>query len=97
MLFRSIDPDRLDRLREGIELVGRDTLPCEIERLGPRLYRFVLVEGINRQIRRMAEFADLKVNRLVRVRFGAIRMGDLKPGTIRALTDAESSWIIAQR
>ena len=46
-------------------------------------------EGRNRQIRRMAEAAGLKTTRLKRIAEGGLRLGDLKPGQWRRLTETE--------
>ena len=46
-------------------------------------------EGRNRQIRRMAEAAGLKTTRLKRIAEGSLRLGDLKPGQWRRLTETE--------
>ena len=46
-------------------------------------------EGRNRQVRRMCEQAGLAVTRLCRVREGALRLGSLRPGQWRFLTDEE--------
>jgi len=79
-------PDRaLARMRAGIPLDGRPTLPCGAERLAPRVLRIVLTEGRNRQIRRMCEALELGVRRLVRVRVRNVELGDLRQGRWRKL------------
>ena len=55
---------------------------------GPWL-RVVLTQGMKRQIRETAETLGLKVKRLIRIRMGALLLGDLEPGTWRELTDRE--------
>ena len=57
--------------------------------------RFVLTQGLNRQIRRMCEAVGLKVMRLMRVRVMNIHLGDLKPGSWRFLTDEEEAELLA--
>lgn len=52
-------------------------------------FRITIHEGRNRQIRRMCQTAGLQVTRLRRVREGAIRLGDLKPGAWRFLSEEE--------
>ena len=53
------------------------------------LIEMTLIQGVNRQIRRMCRDLDLTVLRLARVAHGAILLGDLPPGGVRALRDAE--------
>lgn len=83
----------LRALGAGVELDGRRTARTTFERLTSTpdgtWVRVVLREGRNRQIRRMFAQAGLDVLRLVRVRIGALHLGDLAPGTWRFLSDAE--------
>jgi 23S rRNA pseudouridine2604 synthase len=71
------------RLEKGVEILDRQTLPCRIRRVGPRQVKFTLVEGINRQIRRMLETVGLRAQRIVRVRIGTLTLGSLEPGKLR--------------
>jgi 23S rRNA pseudouridine2605 synthase len=56
-------------------------------------YRVTLAQGWKRQVRRMFGAVGEPVRRLVRVRFGTVRLGDLAPGTCRELTASEVSRI----
>jgi 23S rRNA pseudouridine2605 synthase len=82
------------RLKKGIFLDGKR---ARIERLNPvtptRL-RVILRQGINRQIRRMFHEIGYDVKRLLRIRIGNLRLGDLPRGHWRALTkhEVESLW-----
>ncbi|WP_240098852.1 pseudouridine synthase [Thermomonas flagellata] len=75
--------------RGGIPLHGQATLPCRVGKLGRFGFRIVLVQGLNRQIRLMAAHFGYRVKRLLRVRIGNVRLGHLKPGQWRNLSDAE--------
>ena len=57
-----------------------------MRRTGERSFNIVLVQGLNRQIRRMCEALGYRVTRLRRVRIMHIRLGDLRPGQWRELT-----------
>jgi 23S rRNA pseudouridine2604 synthase len=85
---------KLDRLRHGLELDGRKLRPAEVDSIGDRRLRFVLTEGRNRQIRRMCELVDLEVVDLLRVRVGALTLGDLPEGRWRPLTVEERQALI---
>ncbi len=85
---------QLEAWRHGIVLEdGTRTRPAQvrIERLQGKgaWLRVVLREGKKRQIREMCRLTGLPVVRLVRVRIGPLRLGGLKPGEWRALTEAE--------
>jgi 23S rRNA pseudouridine2605 synthase len=79
----------LERLRRGVELEDGRTSPAEVTRLGEREIEVVLREGRNRQLRRMAEAVGNRVTSLVRVRLGALELGDLRPGSARRLGSDE--------
>ncbi len=77
----------LKGLRKRLAPVGVDVK----KRLGPSRYLllFTLVQGINRQIRRMCEQWGWKVTRLIRIQQGPIALGNLAPGEIRPLNSLE--------
>ena len=84
-----ISEQSIRRMRSGIVIQGRRTLPCRVQRMGPRTFRMVLTEGRNRQIRRMCEAENLRVKRLLRVRVMNIELGTLRSGRWRRLRDDE--------
>ena len=86
--------EKIELLRFGLELDGRELRPAEVEVISDQRLRFVLREGRNRQIRRMCELVDLKVVDLFRVRIGPLEMGDMPEGRWRPLTAAERSALI---
>ena len=69
---------------------GGETLAADrVERTGERTLAVVIHQGKNRQVRRMCAAAGLEVERLRRVREGALLLGGLKPGCWRPLTEKE--------
>ena len=60
-----------------------------MEKVGRRTFRIVLTQGMNRQIRRMCEAFRYQVVDLKRVRIMNIRLGNLKEGSYRKVTDQE--------
>ena len=54
----------------------------------------VICQGLNRQVRRMCALAELRVERLVRVREGSLRLGDLPRGQWRRLTPEEREALL---
>ncbi len=79
----------LRRLADGVRLEDGRTAPAKVRRLGESEVEIVLREGRNRQVRRMAEAVDNRVEALRRVRFGRIELGDLSEGDARRLTEDE--------
>jgi 23S rRNA pseudouridine2605 synthase len=59
------------------------------QELSPRRARIVLIEGKNREIRRVFEYFECAIKHLTRVRIGDIRLKDLFEGAFRELTPAE--------
>ncbi len=80
---------RLAALRHGLSLDGKKLRPARIDHLKGSQLRMVLQEGRKRQIRRMCELVDLKVSRLIRVRIGRVKLGNLAPGKWRLLRQDE--------
>ena len=105
-----LEPAQVDQLTGGIEfdegtasLVGlRQASRVEATRLDagqPPLiwYHAVLTQGWKRQLRRMFAAVEAPVSRLVRVRIGTLRLGDMRPGSVRALSNAERDRLAATR
>jgi 23S rRNA pseudouridine2605 synthase len=79
----------LERLRGGVELEDGPTAPAQVKRRGDREVEIVLREGRNRQVRRMLEAVGNEVVALRRVGFGPLRLGRLKEGSSRRLSQDE--------
>ena len=91
---KPIPSGTLNRLSKGLTLMGRKTRPATVERISSRKFRIVLLEGRNRQIRRMVRKVGNQVTRLHRMRISNIRIGDLKPGSWRHLTSREKTQLL---
>ncbi len=86
--------EALERLRQGVKLDdGYVTLPAqvEVEKTNPTSgwLLVTIVEGKNRQIRRMVKAIGARVETLVRVAIGPVTLGDLAPGALRPLSADE--------
>ena len=64
------------------------------ERNGRRILSVVICQGLNRQVRRMCALAELRVERLVRIREGGLELGGLQPGHWRFLTGEERDRLL---
>ncbi len=91
---RPLTREFMDQMMRGVPILDTVTLPCRLRRTGNRSFNLILVQGLNRQIRRMCEALGCTVTKLRRIRINNIRIGDLQPGQWRELTNAELSALI---
>jgi len=83
--------------RGGMWIHGQQTLPCRAYKHGPYGFRIVLTQGLNRQIRLMAAQFGYRVKQLRRIRIDNLKLGELKPGRWRNLTDAELRGLLPEQ
>lgn len=79
----------LERMSRPIPMLGTKTLPARVRGLRRNVFQIILIQGLNRQIRRMCEFCGYKVLALKRIRIMHIDIGALKPGEWRYLDSEE--------
>lgn len=88
---KEITNEFLNGMRNGVPILDTVTRKCIVKKQGPRTFRIVLTQGLNRQIRRMCDYFDYKVVFLKRIRVMNIHLGDLKPGEYRELDSGEEA------
>jgi 23S rRNA pseudouridine2604 synthase len=88
----------LKEISEGVEISGEQTKPCVVSREpnSKRIFRIILTQGLNRQIRRMCNAFDYQVIKLQRVRVMNIKLDKLKIGDWRDLSEIELSELLSQ-
>lgn len=81
----------LQKMAEGVFLkeLNVQTRPCQVEKEGKFVFRIVLTQGLNRQIRRMCRALGFDAQGIKRVRVANITIGKLKPGNYRLLAGEE--------
>jgi 23S rRNA pseudouridine2604 synthase len=84
-------------MQEGVPILGTKTKPCTVEQLNRQVFRIILTQGLNRQIRRMCEYFGYKVVSLKRVRIMHIHLDDLPSGKYRYLTPSEQKELLEAR
>jgi 23S rRNA pseudouridine2604 synthase len=82
-------------MSNGVPMLGVMTKKCKIELITPTTFRIILVQGLNRQIRRMCEHFGYEVIKLERVRIMNISLKGLPVGDWRDLTESEMKTIYA--
>ena len=93
---RPVTQEFVRRMSEGVPILDTVTLPCRVRRTGERSFNIVLVQGLNRQIRRMCEALGANVTHLRRIRVMNLRLGRLQPGQWRELTDGELAELLGR-
>jgi 23S rRNA pseudouridine2604 synthase len=91
---KSIDEHFVEKMANGVEIIGTKTIPCKVKLISNKKFSITLVQGLNRQIRRMCEALDNRVLHLQRVRIMQLQLGNLKIGTYRKLSPAEVDNIL---
>ncbi len=91
---KSITPEFIEKMSTGVEILGNTTLPCKVKMISNKKFSITLVQGMNRQIRRMCDALDNKVMHLQRVRIMQLQLGNIKIGTHRKLLPNEVQAII---
>lgn len=86
---KPITQDFLTKMAQGVPILDRVTRRCDIKEINPYTFQISLVQGLNRQIRRMCEYFDYEVLKLERIQIMNIKLGNLGQGNWRNLTHQE--------
>ncbi|MBN6187252.1 23S rRNA pseudouridine(2604) synthase RluF [Aneurinibacillus sp. BA2021] len=76
-------------MSSGVRILNTKTKPCKVTRISDRVFRIILTQGLNRQIRRMCQVFGYHVVKLQRVRIMNIKLDGLKIGQWRNITSQE--------
>ncbi len=96
---RPVTSDFLTGMENGVPITNKATgrkvitARCMVKYIAENTFSITLIQGLNRQIRRMCGYFGYKVIRLQRIRINNITLGNLKIGSIRRLTDMEISGL----
>ena len=85
---RQINKEFIQNMSNGVEILDTITKNCFVRQLGPKKFKIILTQGLNRQIRRMCETLGYRVESLKRVRIMNIKL-DIPIGKYREFTDKE--------
>ncbi len=94
---KAVTDEFLRGMAKGVRIHRDMTLPCKTRKIAPYGFAIVLTQGLNRQIRLMAAAFGYRVTQLRRVRIINVKLGALKPGQWRNLTDAELKGLLPER
>ena len=94
---KAVTPEFLGGMARGVRVHGQWTKPCKTTRIAKFGFRIVLTQGLNRQIRLMADAFGYRVTQLRRVRIVNIKLGALKVGQWRNLSEPELRGLLPGR
>ena len=83
----------VERMSRGVPILDTVTKPCKVTIQSRFVFKIILTQGLNRQIRRMCEYLGYDVKKLKRTRIMSVHLGSLKPGQWRDLTNDEMAEI----
>ncbi len=82
---KPIKEEFITEMSSGVEILGQITLPCKLEKIDDFIFKIILVQGLNRQIRRMCFKLNYMVISLKRVRIGNVNLANLQAGEYRTI------------
>ncbi len=86
---KPITEEFVQKMSQGVPILDRVTRKCEVKMVSPHVFHITLIQGLNRQIRRMCEYFGYQVTKLERTKIMNINLGNLKQGAWRDLTEKE--------
>lgn len=95
-IAEKITPEFLQAMRTGVIILGQKTLPAKVSQIDLHTFTIILVEGRNRQIRRMCEVLHMQVKSLKRIRIMNIQLAHLPLRAWRHLTPKEEKDLLSQ-
>lgn len=91
---KPLTEEAIKGMSEGVPMLGVTTKKCKITKETPYIFRVTLVQGLNRQIRRMCEHFNYEVTKLERVRIMNVALKGLAVGEWRDLSDKELGTLL---
>jgi 23S rRNA pseudouridine2604 synthase len=92
---KPITDDFILKMASGVPVLGTVTKKCKVVKESPFVFSIVLIQGLNRQIRRMCEYFEYNVVKLERVRIMNVHLKGIPPGEWRELTPAELQGVFS--
>lgn len=94
VIHQLVTPQFLQAMAEGVKILDRKTMPAQVKQIDLHSFGITLVEGRNRQIRRMCSALGTTVKALKRVRVMNVHLGDLPVRQWRHLTQGEEKELL---
>src|SRR4249919_3208217 len=94
---KAVTDEFLHAMARGVRVHGQMTKPCKARKIAKFGFAIILTQGLNRQIRLMSEALGYRVTQLRRVRIINVKLGNLKIGQWRNLTEPELRGLLPER
>ena len=91
---QNLPDDLAEKFEKGVRIDGVFYKCKKAQKIKPCRMRIILIEGKNREIRKVFSSENVHIRRLVRIRIGNISAGNMKPGDFRELTESEVSSLL---
>lgn len=91
---KPVTDEFITKMSGGVPILGQVTKRCHVEKVSVTSFKIILVQGLNRQIRRMCEYFGFEVTKLVRVRIMNIDLKGIPTGDWRELEQEEINEIL---
>ncbi len=91
---KPITDEFITDMGRGVPVLGEITKTCKVEKISTFVFKIILVQGLNRQIRRMCKYFNYEVEKLQRIRIMHINLKGLPEGDFRALSETELETLL---
>lgn len=92
---RPITEEFILKMSQGVPILGLVTKKCKMEMVSTNVFRITLIQGLNRQIRRMCEYFNYEVTKLERVRIMNVSLKGIGVGDWRELNEEEMKVLMS--
>jgi len=91
---KPINEDFIFEMSNGVPILGVNTRKCKVRQISAFVFNIILIQGLNRQIRRMCEHFGYEVTKLERTRIMNVNLKGIPTGEFRELSEQEMSGIM---
>ena len=91
---KPINEDFIFEMSNGVPILGVNTRKCKVRQISTFVFNIILIQGLNRQIRRMCEHFGYEVTKLERTRIMNVNLKGIPTGEFRELSEQEMSGIM---
>ncbi len=91
---KPITDEFIKSMSSGVPILGQRTKKCKVEKITPTKFKIILIQGLNRQIRRMCEYFEYEIKKLERVRIMNFTLKGISYGDWKELNEFEKEKLL---